>query len=109
MLLHANRSGCCEHFICSFCEDKRNSCSGFRGVDSCLAIDAVNGVAYDAARAGLPRRTGRSVRLLQKGKMKRVLKIAVWTGIALLGAGALSAIALHRGEALNATWFVVAA
>src|SRR5712692_8441287 len=41
--------------------------------------------------------------------MKRVLKIAVWTGIALLGAGALSAIALHRGEALNATWFVVAA
>jgi len=41
--------------------------------------------------------------------MKRVLKIAVWLGIALLGAGALSVIALHRGEALNATWFVVAA
>ena len=41
--------------------------------------------------------------------MKRVLKIVIWLGIALLGAGALGAIALHRGEALNATWFVVAA
>jgi carbon starvation protein len=41
--------------------------------------------------------------------MKRILRVFVWTGIAVLGAGALSAIALHRGEALNATWFVVAA
>ncbi len=41
--------------------------------------------------------------------MKKLLRIVVWTAIALLGAGALSAIALHRGEPLNATWFVLAA
>ena len=41
--------------------------------------------------------------------MKRLLSIALWTAIALLGAGALATIALHRGEALNATWFVLAA
>jgi carbon starvation protein len=40
--------------------------------------------------------------------MKRILKIFVWLGIALLGGGALAAIALTRGEQLNATWFVVA-
>jgi len=40
--------------------------------------------------------------------MKRLLAILVWTGVALAGAGALGAIALHRGEPLNATWFVVA-
>jgi carbon starvation protein len=41
--------------------------------------------------------------------MKRILKILVWLAIAALGAGALGAIALHRGEPLNATWFVLAA
>ena len=42
--------------------------------------------------------------------MKHLLKIVVWLGVALLGAGALSAIALYRGEKpLNAMWFVVAA
>jgi len=41
--------------------------------------------------------------------MPRVLKIAAWLGVALLGAAALARIALHRGEPLNATWFVVAA
>jgi carbon starvation protein len=41
--------------------------------------------------------------------MKRVIRIAVWIAIAALGAGALGSIALHRGEPLNATWFVVAA
>jgi len=41
--------------------------------------------------------------------MKRILSIAVWIAIAALGAGALGSIALHRGEPLNATWFVVAA
>jgi carbon starvation protein len=41
--------------------------------------------------------------------MKRIFSIAVWIVIAALGAGALGAIALHRGEPLNATWFVVAA
>jgi carbon starvation protein len=41
--------------------------------------------------------------------MKRIAKIVVWLGVAILGAGGLGAIALHRGEPLNATWFVVAA
>lgn len=41
--------------------------------------------------------------------MKRILKIIVWALVAAVGAGALGAIALHRGEPLNATWFVVAA
>src|SRR6184192_3289637 len=41
--------------------------------------------------------------------MKRVLSILVWLVVALLGAGALGSIALHRGEQLNATWFVIAA
>jgi len=40
--------------------------------------------------------------------MKSALKLIVWICIALAGAGALAAIALHRGEPLNATWFVVA-
>ena len=41
--------------------------------------------------------------------MKRILSIFVWIALALLGAGALGAIAIHRGEPLNAMWFVVAA
>jgi carbon starvation protein len=41
--------------------------------------------------------------------MKRVLNILAWLAVAVAGAGALGAIALHRGEPLNATWFVVAA
>src|SRR5215475_10923562 len=41
--------------------------------------------------------------------MTRPLKFLVWLAVAVLGAGALAAIALHRGEALNSTWFVVAA
>lgn len=41
--------------------------------------------------------------------MKRLLRIAVWVGIALLGAAALAKIAVHRGEPIRATWFVVAA
>ncbi len=41
--------------------------------------------------------------------MKRALGIAIWIGLAILGAGALGAIALHRGEPLNAIWFVIAA
>ena len=41
--------------------------------------------------------------------MKRAFSIAIWIGIAILGAGALGAIALHRGEPLNAIWFVIAA
>ena len=41
--------------------------------------------------------------------MKRSASIVVWALLALTGAGALGAIAFHRGEPLNATWFVVAA
>ncbi|HKW33705.1 MAG TPA: carbon starvation CstA family protein [Candidatus Acidoferrum sp.] len=41
--------------------------------------------------------------------MKRILTILAWFAVALLGAGALGAIAIHRGEPLNAMWFVIAA
>ena len=41
--------------------------------------------------------------------MKSVLKVIVWVCVAIAGAGALAKVALHRGEPLNATWFVVAA
>ncbi|HKW56142.1 MAG TPA: carbon starvation CstA family protein [Candidatus Acidoferrum sp.] len=41
--------------------------------------------------------------------MKQILKVLVWTAVALLGSGALGAIALVRGEHINAMWFVVAA
>src|SRR5205085_2376877 len=41
--------------------------------------------------------------------MKRVLAILAWIVTALLGASALGAIAIHRGEPLNAMWFVIAA
>jgi carbon starvation protein len=41
--------------------------------------------------------------------MKRVLSILVWLVVAVGGAGALGAIAIHRGEPLNAMWFVIAA
>lgn len=39
----------------------------------------------------------------------KLLKIILWAGIALAGAGALAAIAFERREPLNAVWFVVAA
>jgi len=41
--------------------------------------------------------------------VKRFLTILIWLAVAVFGAGALGAIALHRGEPLNAMWFVVAA
>ena len=41
--------------------------------------------------------------------MKRLVQIVVWLAVAVAGAGALGAIALHRGEPLNAIWFVIAA
>ena len=40
---------------------------------------------------------------------RRVCRILTWTGISLMGAGALGAIALYRNEAINAMWLVVAA
>jgi carbon starvation protein len=41
--------------------------------------------------------------------MKRLLGIVVWVAVAALGALALATIAWHRGEPINATWFVLAA
>ncbi len=41
--------------------------------------------------------------------MKSKLQVAVWVGIAALGALALATIALHRGEQINALWLVTAA
>ena len=41
--------------------------------------------------------------------MKKAISAVIWIAIAILGAGALAAIALHRSEKISATWFVVAA
>jgi len=41
--------------------------------------------------------------------VKRLLQILIWTAVAWLGAVALGTIAFHRGEPINATWFVLAA
>jgi Carbon starvation protein, predicted membrane protein len=38
-----------------------------------------------------------------------LLAVLVWVLVALLGAGAVGGIALHRGEAINSLWFIVAA
>src|ERR1700741_4513204 len=62
-------------------------------------------LAYDATLT-----CSLSIRSQRGFIVKRFLKIIVWVGVALFGAGALSAIALYRGEKpLNAMWFVVAA
>ena len=41
--------------------------------------------------------------------MKKALGTAVWVAVAIAGATALAKIAVYRGEALSATWFVIAA
>ena len=41
--------------------------------------------------------------------MKRYLQILVWFTLAVVAATALATIALHRGEHISATWFVLAA
>ena len=41
--------------------------------------------------------------------MNKILKQAAWGLVAILGASALGGIALHRGESINALWFVTAA
>ncbi len=41
--------------------------------------------------------------------MKSLLRNLTWMAVGLLGAGGLAAIALERGEPVNAMWFVVAA
>ncbi len=38
-----------------------------------------------------------------------LIRVATWTAIAVAGASALGGIALHRGESINALWFVDAA
>jgi carbon starvation protein len=41
--------------------------------------------------------------------LKRLIRTLIWIALALLGAVALATIAFHRGEPINATWFVLAA
>jgi len=41
--------------------------------------------------------------------MNKALRVFVWGAVSLLGAAALAKIALQRGEALSAIWFVLAA
>ena len=41
--------------------------------------------------------------------MNKNLKIILWLLVALLGAAAISAIALNRGESISAIWFIAAA
>jgi len=41
--------------------------------------------------------------------VKKALGTAVWVAVAIAGATALAKIAVYRGEALSATWFVIAA
>ena len=41
--------------------------------------------------------------------MQKYLKTFLWLAIALLGAAAISSIALNRGESINALWFIAAA
>ena len=40
---------------------------------------------------------------------KGLLNTLTWIGIAVLGASAIGAIALHRGETINSVWFIAAA
>src|SRR5579862_8236592 len=41
--------------------------------------------------------------------MNKIFSTFVWLGIALLGAGAVGMVAIHRGEPINALWLVTAA
>jgi len=41
--------------------------------------------------------------------MKKILSVLAWIAVAVVGAAALGTIAFHRGEPINATWFVLAA
>jgi carbon starvation protein len=41
--------------------------------------------------------------------MKKILIVLAWMAVAVVGALALGTIAFHRGEPINATWFVLAA
>jgi carbon starvation protein len=50
-----------------------------------------------------------STDLTQTPAWKRLLSVVTWAAVAFVGAGALTTIAIHRGEPINATWFVLAA
>ena len=41
--------------------------------------------------------------------MPHVLSKLIWVAIAILGASAIAGIAMHRGESINALWFIAAA
>ena len=41
--------------------------------------------------------------------MHKTLKAIIWIAVALFGAAAIGAIALHRGESISAMWFIAAA
>src|SRR5438105_5634639 len=41
--------------------------------------------------------------------MPRALRVLIWVSVALVGATAVSVLALRRGEAINAVWLVTAA
>src|SRR6202171_5633786 len=71
-----------------------------------IAIDASAALAYDSARVPLGIRAAKAPGL---STVKRLFTIVIWVAVAVLGAGALGAIAFRRGEPLNAMWFVVAA
>lgn len=40
--------------------------------------------------------------------MKKILRVAFWLGLALLGAGSMAFIATSRGEHISALWFITA-
>jgi carbon starvation protein len=44
-----------------------------------------------------------------EGRFVKTVKVLMWIAVATVGAVALSTVALHRGEPINATWFVLAA
>ena len=41
--------------------------------------------------------------------MNKYIKRLIWVAVAILGAGAIGGIAIHRGESINALWFITAA
>src|SRR5438874_11575374 len=63
--------------------------------------------AGQSCRAGL--RAGSSSGTITARPMPRALRALIWILVALLGATAVSVVALRRGEAINAVWLVTAA
>src|SRR5215813_15560945 len=44
-----------------------------------------------------------------RARLPRPIAVAAWTGAIVIGVFALAAIATHRGESVNAMWFILAA